>query len=39
MSELKILLTRNAPTLIQDFAGAVALISVFIVVLTLPGLS
>jgi len=39
MTELKNLISRNAPTLILDFAGAAALMSVFVVVLTLPGMS
>lgn len=39
MFELKDLVSRNAPTMFLDFAGAVALVSVFIVVLTLPGFS
>jgi len=39
MSEIKDLVSRNTSTLILDFAGAVALVSLFVVVLTLPGLS
>ena len=39
MLELRELVSRNAQTLFLDFAGAAALISVFVVVLTLPGFS
>ena len=39
MFELRDLVSRNAPTLVQDFAGAVALVLIFVVVLTLPGFS
>ena len=39
MLELRDLVSRNAQTLLLDFAGATALVSVFVVVLTLPGFS
>ncbi len=39
MFELKDMVSRIAPTLVLDFAGAVALVSLFVVVLTLPGFS
>ncbi len=39
MFELKDLISRNAPTLAQDFAGAVALVTFFVVALSLPGFS
>ncbi len=39
MTELKETILRNSGTLVLDFAGAVALVSIFVVVLTLPGFS
>ncbi len=39
MTELKDAVIRNRRTLAQDFLGAVCLVAMFVVVLTLPGLT
>ena len=36
MTELKEIVARNSATLLQDFLGASALVSAFVVVLLLP---